>query len=71
MDSGMKRKATEWLTTKGEVKALSGQMAALRKRLKSIETELVSLMVEHQLETIDMEGKKITRGRTVGSKDIS
>ena len=68
MSSGteeLKRKARDWLETKQEVTDLQRQATAVRKRLKLQEQELVRHMCDEQVEEVEVEGKLITRAKSV------
>ncbi len=68
MSSGteeLKRKARDWLETKQEVTDLQRQATAVRKRLKLQEQELVRSMCDEQVEEVEVEGKLITRAKSV------
>jgi hypothetical protein len=66
----MQKKAAEWLSVKHEMKDLASQATAVRKRLKTIESDLVSMMTTEHTETIDIDGKTIQRSRGLGTKDM-
>ncbi len=66
----MKRKASEWLEIKKELKAITSQTTAVRKKLKGIEMELVTMMTEKGVEVVDVDGKNISRHKAVVSKDV-
>lgn len=68
MSSGteeLKRKARDWLETKQEVMNLQREATAVRKRLKLQEQELVRSMCDEQVEEVEVEGKLITRAKSV------
>lgn len=66
----MKAKAAEWLNIKRELKTLGVEVCGVRKRLKLVEADLVKMMTHNHTETIDIEGKKVSRNKGVASKDL-
>lgn len=66
----MRSKANEWMTVKRELKSASAEVNGIRKRLKTIESDLVRLMTTNHTEEIDVDGKKVSRSKGVGSKDV-
>lgn len=68
--SEMKAKANEWLTVKRELKALGTEVCGVRKRLKLIEADLVTMMTNSHTESINIDGKEVSRNKGVASKDV-
>jgi hypothetical protein len=66
----MHAKANEWMSVKRELKTACADVNVIRKRLKTIESDLVQLMTTNHTETVDVNGKTVSRSRGVGSKDI-
>ena len=63
--SELKRKAREWLETKQEVTSIQKEATAVRKRLKLQEQELVRQMCDDQVEEGEVDGRLITRAKSV------
>ena len=68
--SEMKAKANEWLTVKRELKTLGTEVCGVRKRLKLIEADLVTMMTNSHTESINIDGKEVSRNKGVASKDL-
>ena len=66
----MRAKANEWMTVKRELKEASSEVNGIRKRLKTIEADLVRLMATNHTEEVEVDGKKVSRNKGVGSKDV-
>lgn len=66
----MNTKANEWMTVKRELKSASAEVNGIRKRLKTIESDLVRLMTTNHMEEVNIDGKKVSRSKGVGSKDV-
>lgn len=66
----MNTKANEWMQVKRELKSASAEVNGIRKRLKTIESDLVRLMTTNHMEEVNIDGKKVSRSKGVGSKDV-
>lgn len=66
----MNTKANEWMKVKRELKSASAEVNGIRKRLKTIESDLVRLMTTNHMEEVNIDGKKVSRSKGVGSKDV-
>ena len=67
--SDITTKATEWLKVKRELKTLGTEVCSVRKKLKTVEAELVKMMAVKHMESVDVNGKTVSRNQGLASKD--